>query len=224
MRLLRNSETEVNVNKTDEIAPIVAPVVAMKRGVDKMVGAVDINETVLVEDFRIAKSSQAGAARSHQKVELEPVEIPVAAKANPAATSQPKPEPQPESKPASQDADPKVELDDKKKEPSSKDTDKSFKSAGVAAEKAQSNSGIFSFDEDAGQIAGKSASLSALGDFSPVAELPAGSFAGKVDLGEDAMPAASQIDRVEIDLGVENKPAEDDDDLGLESFLSKLPR
>lgn len=214
-----NSETVLfDEVKTDKIAPVVAPVVAMKGGVNKSVGAIDINETVPVEDFKIAKSSQADAAQPHKKVELEPVKKPVAAKVKPTAKSQAKPKPKPK------DADPKIELDEKEKEPSAKDTDKSFKSAGVAAEKEESISSIFSFDEDAEQIGGKSVALSALGDLPSATEQPAASFAGKVDLGDDAKPVASQIDPVEIDLGVEKKPVEDDDDPGLGSFLSKLPR
>ena len=219
-----NSETvSFDEVKTQEVAPSAAPAIEIKSDADNPVGAIDINETVPVDEFKIVKAAQAEAAQPRKKVELEPVKKePVkkavakkadAAKAQPVAKSEPKPK-----------ADPKIELDEKEKDPSAKDTDKSFKSDGVAAEEKESISSIFSFGEEADQAKDKSVALGALEGLPPAVQQTAASFVGGVDLGDEAKPVASQIEPVEIDLGVEKKPAEDDDDPGLGSFLSKLPR
>ena len=211
-----NSETvSFDEVKTQEVAPSAAPAIELKSDADNPVGAIDINETVPVDEFKIVKAAQAEAAQPRKKVELEPVKKAVAkkadaAKAQPVAKSEPKPK-----------VDPTIELDEKEKDPSAKDTDKSFKSADVAAENEESISSIFSFGEEADQTGDKSVALEGL---PPAVQQPAASFVGSVDLGDEAKPVASQIEPVGIDVGVEKKPAEDDDDPGLGSFLSKLPR
>lgn len=99
------------------------------------------------------------------------------------------------------------------------DTDKSFKVEGE-----ESLSSIFDFDEEEGN-ASKSIAVNALEDL-PSAQPAAVSFVGKVDFGDDvATPTASAVDPIEIDLGDEKKPTQQDDgDSGLGSFLNKLPR
>ena len=157
-------------------------------------GEIDTTETVPVDELGLA-------ARAKQS-------------APPA-----KPGPAGNSKATAEKDAAEVELDDSKKAPTGSDTDKSFKTIDNPAE--ESISSIFSFEEESG--AGQSVAISALGDL-PSAVQSAVSFVGNVDLGEDAKPAASQIDSVEIDLGIEKKPTHEDDDSGLGSFLNKLPR
>ena len=217
-----NSETvSFDEVKTDEVAPV-APVIAMKSGIAKAASpAIDINETVPVDEFKIVEAAPADAVQPRKKVELEPVKKAPAKKAA-AAKAKPKPAPK-KSEPEKPKADARVELDEKVS--SGQDTDKSFKSVGSPAENEESISSIFSFDDQASETGDKSVALGALADLPPAVQQPAASFVGKVDLGDDAKPVASQIDPVEIDLGVEKKPAvEDDDDPGLGSFLNKLPR
>lgn len=200
-----NSETVTfDEVKTQEVAPKVAP---EKKSASKQ-GEVDFTETVPVNELGAmgakSKKGQSKPARKKAK-QSAPAAIPDPT-ASPKAT-------------AEKDAD-QVELDESKKVTSASDTDKSFKTVDNPAE--ESISSIFAFEEES-ENADQSIALSALGDLpSPVQ--PAVSFVGNVDLGEDAKPAASQIDSVEIDLGVEKKPAHDDEDSGLGSFLNKLPR
>ena len=176
--------------------------------------AVDTNETVPVDELKMAKGSKPNIAAA-KEVELEPVKKAVkqsAPVAKPELAASPKAQ-------AEVDID-QIELDDADQGSSASDTDKSFKSdSPVPAE--ESISSIFAFDEDS-ERSDQSVAVSALGDL-PSAAKPAVSFAGNVDLGEDALPMASQIDPVEIDLGIEKKPNQDDDS-GLGSFLKKLPR
>ncbi len=193
---------------TEEVAPKeVVPKIAMK----KSAASIDINETVPVDEFKIVGSAKPAVAKpvADQPVETADPQPPVA-EGVPFAKSQ-------------SEIDENVELDDAK--PSDDDTDKSFKSdtSNISGEKdKESISSIFSFDEEAEQ-GGQSVAVSALGDL-PATTAPAVGFVGNVDFGDDVKPAASQIEPVEIDLGVEKKPAENDDDPGLGSFLNKLPR
>ncbi len=107
------------------------------------------------------------------------------------------------------------------------DTDKSFVDTddsllGSNSSDSRLSSSKFSLDVDEVDPANKSVLASALED------LPEGqaavSFVGGIDMGEDAVGAASsQIDAIEIELGEEKKENVDADST-LGSFLKKLPR
>ena len=214
-----NSETvSFDEVKTEEVAPKVE----MKKTASKAVaGAIDINETVPVDDLKLAAGSKQKKA-SAKKASAKKVDLNPAKKAAKESAPVAKPKLADSSKAKVEVDIEQIELDKSKKVAAASDTDKSFKSGDSLDSGEESISSIFSFDEDAAK-SDQSVALSALGDL-PSAAKPAVSFVGNVDLGEDAKPAASQIDSVEIDLGVEEKPAQDDDDSGLGSFLNKLPR
>ena len=199
-----NSETvSFDEVKTHEAKP-------KNKASEAIEGSLDINETVPVDEFKLAaeaKSKKDSAKKDSAKK---------AAKESAAAKLAASP------KSNAEEVVDRVELDESRKVPSASDTDKSFKSGDSPDSTEESISSIFSFDESA-ENSDQSFALSAIGDLPSAAE-SAVSFVGNVDLGEDAKPAVSQIDSVEIDLGVETKPAQDDDNSGLGSFLNKLPR
>ncbi|MFK7769906.1 MAG: FHA domain-containing protein [Mariniblastus sp.] len=116
-----------------------------------------------------------------------------------------------------------VELEEKGKS-SAADTDKSFISEPTKSDASDVGSSIFSF-ADSENSAEKSVSASSLDDL-PTGGSPAVSFVGGIDLGEEAVvPASSQIDPIEINLGEEaGNPSKVEQDSTLGSFLKKLPR
>ena len=104
---------------------------------------------------------------------------------------------------------------------SSADTDKSFVRPETKPIESAIGSGVFAFDDENSDSSGQPISASALDDL-PTAQ-PAISFVANLDLGEDDLNLASQVDPVEINVGEEKESrAEQDSTLG--SFLKKLPR
>lgn len=171
------------------------------------------SETVSFDEVKTQEvASKKKAASKSGQVALDTVEtVPV----DELKRAQAKPQ-------AAEEAADQIQLDESEKTPSTSDTDKSFKTITAPVSADESISSIFAFDDEE-QSADQSVAISALGDL-PAPAKPAVSFVGNVDLGEDAKPSGSQIDSVDIDLGAEQKPAHDDDDSGLGSFLNKLPR
>ena len=170
-------------------------------------GKVDFSETVPVDELKASAASKETPAPV-----AEPVKNSSAEKVK-SKTKSPE-----EKKPTApkETEEPVFETDASSGEA---DTDKSFKTEGDD----ESISSIFAFEEAEGN-ASKSIAVNALDDL-PSAQPAAVSFVAKVDFGDDAPSAASQVDPIEIDLGEEKKPAsQDDDDSGLGSFLKKLPR
>lgn len=171
------------------------------------------SETVSFDEVKTQEvASKKKAASKSGQVALDTVEtVPV----DELKRAQAKPQ-------AAEEAADQIQLDESEKTPSTSDTDKSFKTITAPVSADESISSIFAFDDEE-QSADQSVAISALGDL-PAPAKPAVSFVGNVDLGEDAKPSGSQIDSVDIDLGAEQKPAHDDEDSGLGSFLNKLPR
>ena len=171
------------------------------------------SETVSFDEVKTQEvASKKKAASKSGQVALDTVEtVPV----DELKRAQAKPQ-------AAEEVADQIQLDESEKTPSTSDTDKSFKTITAPVSADESISSIFAFDDEE-QSADQSVAISALGDL-PAPAKPAVSFVGNVDLGEDAKPSGSQIDSVDIDLGAEQKPAHDDDDSGLGSFLNKLPR
>lgn len=98
------------------------------------------------------------------------------------------------------------------------ETNESFE---PVAEKDESTSDVFSFDEK--EAPSESVAFSALEELPP-AKPSLVSFVDKVKFGDDAPPAAVHLDSIEIDLGENQKMNQIGDDSSLGSFLKKLPK